>query len=283
VRTRVLELDGAGAQLLLLHGYSDCADSWRPLLRALASRGRRALAADLPGFGEADRLAGYADRFAAGPMLPVLDRFTSALVRAAVETSGVRPVIVGNSLGSVAGLRAAQEPELPLAGVVAISPAGLGHQPWVALMEREPVVHRVLTARLPLPGPVIRWAARVAYLRLAVADATRVDRGVAVAYAAQYRHQAHLARVIRDARRLLVELRTAYDLARICHPVELVWGARDLLTPSRGARRVLDAVPDAGLVVLERCGHCAHVEQPERVAEIAVAFADRAAAMEVAA
>jgi pimeloyl-ACP methyl ester carboxylesterase len=243
-------------------------------MRTLAARERRAIAVDLPGFGEADRLAGQGDRFADGPLLPRIDRFVAELVREQPEA----PLIMGNSLGGVAGLRAAQDPELPLAGVVAISPGGLGHQPWVNLFERDPLLHRVVNARVPLPGALIRWTIRTAYPRLAVFDASRADRDLVASYAAQYSSRADVARVIRDARRLLAELGTAYDLSRICRPVQLIWGARDLLTPLKGSRRVLDAVSGAELVVIERCGHCAQVEQPERVADVALRFAARTGA-----
>ena len=55
-RTRALEVAGSGPGIVLLHGWSDSADTWRPLLAQLGSRGRRAIAVDLPGFGEATRL-----------------------------------------------------------------------------------------------------------------------------------------------------------------------------------------------------------------------------------
>lgn len=226
-------------------------------MRTLAARERRALAVDLPGFAD-------------GPLLPRIDRFVAALVR---ESPGT--VIVGNSLGGVAGLRAAQDPDLPLAAVAAISPGGLGHQPWVDLFERDPVLYRVVNARVPLPSALIRWAIRTTYPRFAVFDARRADRELVATYAAQYSSRADVARMVRDARRLLGELRTAFDLSRICRPVQLIWGERDLLTPLKGAQRVLDALTDAELAVIERCGHCAQVEQPERVADLVLRFADR--------
>jgi pimeloyl-ACP methyl ester carboxylesterase len=157
--------------------------------------------------------------------------------------------------------------------VLAISPGGLGHQPWVDLFERDLLLHRLVSA--PLPLPLIHWAIRRVYPRVAVHDASRLDPAVVTAYASSYRSRDDVARVVRDARRVLTELRTAYDLTRVCRPVQLVWGERDLLTPLKGARRLLDAVPGTELVVLEHCGHCAQLEQPERVADLVVRFADR--------
>jgi pimeloyl-ACP methyl ester carboxylesterase len=41
---------------------------------------------------------------------------------------------------------------------------------------------------------------------------------------------------------------------------------------SKGAQRVLDAVPGATLELIERCGHCPQVEYPERFADLIVGF-----------
>ena len=81
--TRVLELEGEGPGLVLLHGWGDSADTWRPLLAELGARDRRAIAVDLPGFGTASPLRD-------GPMLPQLDAFADgarARVGRAARTS----------------------------------------------------------------------------------------------------------------------------------------------------------------------------------------------------
>src|ERR687888_1628979 len=104
-RTRVLELEGRAPGIVLLHGWGDSADTWRPLLAELAVRGRRAIAVDLPGFGRATRLR-------RGAILPQLDDFAGALVQ---EWGAGEPVVVaGNSLGGCVALRLAENPELRL-------------------------------------------------------------------------------------------------------------------------------------------------------------------------
>src|SRR5215217_8058268 len=82
--TRALEVDGDGPGIVLLHGWGDSADTWRPLLAELGTRGRRAIAVDLPGFGEATRLA-------KGALLPQLDAFAAELVQLWADG---RPVVV---------------------------------------------------------------------------------------------------------------------------------------------------------------------------------------------
>ncbi len=55
----------------------------------------------------------------------------------------------------------------------------------------------------------------------------------------------------------------------------LVWGDRDRLVFHRGADRVLAAVPDSRLELIEGVGHCPQVEAPERVTELLLEFSDQ--------
>src|SRR3954466_3550238 len=99
--TRALEVDGGGPGIVLLHGWSDSADTWRPLLAQLAARGRRAIAVDLPGFGEGTRPHD-------GAVLPQLDAFAADLVESWADKEPV--VVAGTSLGGCVALRLAQQP-----------------------------------------------------------------------------------------------------------------------------------------------------------------------------
>src|SRR4051812_37466236 len=99
--TRALEVDGGGPGIVLLHGWSDSADTWRPLLAQLGARGRRAIAVDLPGFGEATRLND-------GAVLPQLDAFAADLVE---SWAGKEPVVVaGTSPRGCVALRLGERP-----------------------------------------------------------------------------------------------------------------------------------------------------------------------------
>jgi pimeloyl-ACP methyl ester carboxylesterase len=263
--TRVLELEGEGPPLLLLHGYADSADTWRVILGRLGRADRRAVAVDLPGFATAARLR-------PGKVLPQLDRFVAAAAGYAAGDSG-RPIVVGNSLGGTLALRAAQHwEELELAGVVPVAPAGFDMAAWFALIERNPILQVLLAVRTPVPEPVVRETVGRVYRLLAFARPAEIERSVVEAFTSHHRDRATVVRYLRTARRLLPELASPYQLELIGCPVLLVWGDRDRLVSPRGADQVAATLPDTRVELLAGCGHCPQVEAADRLAELLLDF-----------
>lgn len=265
--TRVLELEGHGDPVVLFHGWSDSADTWRHVLARLAREERRAIAVDLPGFGTADPLA-------EGPMLPQLDAFgAEALAYALASVRGGRRgsaavVVVGNSLGGCLSLRLAERVPQDVARVVALAPAGLDMARWFALIERDQLLRTLASMPLPLPSTVVRNVVGRAYRALVFANPAAVDPGVVAAFARHHPDRAALAHMLASGRRLIPELRNPFDFTAVACPVVLVWGDRDRLVFHRGAERVLAEVEDSRLELLKGCGHCPQLERPERVVEL---------------
>lgn len=266
--TRVLELEGEGPPLLLLHGYSDSADTWRFTLDALARRDRRAVAVDLPGFATATPLRD-------GPVLPQLDRFCTALVRHFAPRGGA--IVAGNSLGGCMALRLAEQARLRLAGVVPVAPAGLDMARWMTIIEREPLVRALLSTPLPVPRPLLHAIVAQVYRRVAFHRPERIDEWVVRTFCSHFADRATTARFLATGRRLYPELRDPFRLERISCPVLVVWGERDRMVYASGARRVVEAVPCARAEIIEDCGHCPQLEAPDRFAELLLGFAPVAA------
>src|SRR3954453_10225419 len=163
--TRALEVAGEGPGIVLLHGWSNSADTWRPLLEELAHRGRRAITVDLPGFGAASPLQ-------QGSVLPQLDTFAAMLVNEWAEGEPV--VVAGASLGGCLALRLAEHPgELKLAGVVPVAPDGLQLPSWFDPIEEDPLVRRLLAMPVAVPGEMVRKGRRNADRALAFKDSQR--------------------------------------------------------------------------------------------------------------
>ena len=262
--TRVLELEGEGPGLLLLHGWGDSADTWRPLLAELGARDRRAIAVDLPGFGTASPLRD-------GPMLPQFDAFAEALVR---EWSGGEDVVVvGNSLGGVTALRLAARAELPLAGVVPVAPAGLQMPRWFDVIERDPLLRRLLALPLPIAPPVLHAMVGEIYRQLVFARPRAAEAAVVAAFAAHHASRERVAALLASGRLLLPELQTSpFEFERVRCPVLLVWGTRDRMVPHTGARILIEALPDTHVELLDGVGHCPQLEATDRLLELLLPF-----------
>jgi pimeloyl-ACP methyl ester carboxylesterase len=263
--TRALELEGAGPPVVLLHGYADSADTWRLVLDKLARAGRRALAVDLPGFGAADALLPH------GSMLEQLDAFAHAAIEH-VADDGEDVIVAGNSLGGVVALRAAQDDAAPIRAVVPIAPAGLDMPRWFGVIERDPFVRLILSAPLPLPEPLLRAAVGEAYRQLAFARPRDVAREVVRAFTDHQSTKHGVVRMLDNGRRLLPELADPFDLERITCPVLLVWGDRDRMVTHRGAEKIVAALPDTEVELLEGIGHCPQIEASDRIARLLLTF-----------
>jgi pimeloyl-ACP methyl ester carboxylesterase len=264
--TRALELEGDGPPLLFLHGFADSADTWRRTLDRLARRGRRALAVDLPGFGAGGRLERGA------PILPQLDAFAAAMAGRLHEETGEPPVVVGNSLGGCVALRLGERRDIELAGVVPVAPAGFDHPGWFRIIESAPVLRTLLASPLPLPERVVRGAVGVAYRRLAFAAPRRAAPDVVAAFTSHHRDRRAVARYLATGRALLPELVSPFRLEEVRAPVLLVWGENDRMVPSKGARHVIEALPETTYELIPRCGHCPQIEKPDRFVDVLLEF-----------
>ncbi|WP_040598495.1 alpha/beta fold hydrolase [Patulibacter medicamentivorans] len=262
VRTRLLELAGPGLDgppLLLLHGFTDSADTWRPVMLDLAARGQRSVAIDLPGFGQADRL--LPDE----PMLPQYVRLVAGL--SALIGDGEAPVIAGNSMGGATALLAAEGRPSP-AGIIPIDPAGFDHPRWFQLIDQQPLLRFLLSDVNPVPTPLVRMILAQVFRQLAFAHPLRARREVLARFTQHYETRRDVRRILHTGRRLLPELLEPFDHSLIECPVLLIWGDRDRMVSHRGSRHLLAALPSTEYELLADVGHCPQLEVPARVGEL---------------
>ncbi|MCK9248137.1 MAG: alpha/beta hydrolase [Solirubrobacteraceae bacterium] len=268
VRTRQLRVEGAGPPVLLLHGYTDSADTWRPLLRSLHARGRAAIAVDMPGHGHADPPKPTA-------VLPQLRRFATAFAQ---DHPG--SILTGNSLGGLSALLAGEEQGLPVRGLVPIGPAGLGYQPWFFAMRH--LITPALIAGSTLPAATARLA--VSRVFGSIAAQHPIPPEVVRHYASHFRDRKRVRGFMTMVHRLQDEgMPGCLDVARIEAPILILWGRHDWLVPPAGAKLIREVRPDAELEVWEDCGHCPQLEVPDRMADRIGRFVDAVDAAPMAA
>jgi len=249
---------GRGEPVLMLHGLGATKAEFLPIISALAPE-FRAIAVDLPGFGDADKplWAPYTPAFFADFAAHVLDVY--GLERAHV---------LGHSMGGRVALEMGMRHPDRVRSLTLITPslAWRRARPWAPYLRLvrpelgmlqvapraviEPLVRRMI------PGGNERWVAAGIdeFLR------TYLDpRGRAAFYAC-------LRHIYLEA----PEGPTGFwdRLPGIHAPALFVWGKRDRLVPLAFARHVERAIPSASHVELD----CAHVPQFERPAQLHAAL-----------
>ena len=259
IETRAVSAPGEGVPAVLLHGWLDNADTWLAVLDRLAVAGRPATAYDLPGFGTAPSLGSE-------PVLDQLVGFAAAAVEAAAEASGTEVVVAGNSLGGWVALRLAEDPDLPLAGIVAIAPAGIRMAPAFFTLDRVPAVTRIIGMPSAVPPAVVRSVAGRLYRNLAFADPGGVEPAVVDRFTRFHVDRSVIRARLEYAKRLRSELERPFDAAAIEVPVSVIWGEADRLCLPAGAAELGEALPDARIAMLAGVGHTPQVEAPDVVA-----------------
>ncbi len=266
--TRELVVTGRGPTVLLLHGFGDSADTWRPVLTLLGEAGQAAVAVDLPGFGRADPLAD-------GDLVPQLDAFVAATIQASADTTGV--VVVGNSLGAAAAARAARNKDLPVAAVMTLGVAGIAWKGPTAAIGLLAAVLRIVSA-IPVPGPVHRRLLRWSLARLLYGDRSAIDPEVVARFANDYTNVASTHRLVRLGVTFKAELDRMREHGGVGHPMTVLHGARDLLVPVSASRILHEANPGSRLIVLRSAGHCPQLDAATVVAQHAHQLAVTASA-----
>ncbi|RBM15934.1 alpha/beta hydrolase [Prauserella sp. PE36] len=252
-------------RIVLLHGYCDSADTWRPVLEQLADAGIAVLAVDLPGFGEAAPLR-------PGAMLPQLDAFTAAVIREQAALGSV--VLVGNSLGGTMSLRAAQNPKLPIAGIVSIAAPGFVDSWLIRTVAKYPLALRLCASLpLPVPGFVVRSIAQQVVPRLLYADIKMADAVHVRRFLDLFPDYSTTTSRLAEARQLVAELESAYQLDRITAPLLIIVCGKDRLVSAASGRQLHALVPHSRLLEREDWGHCPQLDDPQAIAEVLTYFA----------
>jgi pimeloyl-ACP methyl ester carboxylesterase len=263
--------------IVLVHGLGGSHLNWVRVAAALAERGR-VLALDLPGFGltTAGRRSASVQANAA-----LLNRFIR-------EIAGAPAVLVGNSMGGMVSLLAADAQPESVAGLVLIDPSlpVPRHKPDMQ------VAGQFLLYAVPYFGEryMIHTRNKLSdrqlvqrVIDLCFADPSRASADLLDAATALVRHRrtmpAQDAAFLQAARSLMGVLahprRYQALLARVECPVLLVHGDRDRLVPVVAARGALAANPRWESAILPGVGHTPQLETPDAVIEHVTSWLDR--------
>lgn len=237
---------GIGDPIVLLHGFTQTARSWRPIAERLDTE-RPVVAVDAPGHGRS-----------ADVVLGLLD------TARAVADIAPRSTLVGYSMGGRVALHLAIHQPAAVERLVLIG-ATPGIEDPTERAERRAADERLAT-RLELIGVdafLDEWLAQPLFADLAPSRRDLDDR--------RRNTVAGLAASLRNSGTGTQESLWA-RLSEIHVPTLVITGGRDDKFTEIG-RRMVDAIGrEAHLVTIPDRGHAVHLEDPDRVAEVVGRF-----------
>jgi pimeloyl-ACP methyl ester carboxylesterase len=254
---------GEGPPIVFVHGLGGCWQNWLENMPAMASRGHRAIALDLPGFGASPM-----------PSWPISIPGYGRLLGEFRDVLGLGAcTLVGNSMGGfIAAEVAVGEPEW-VDRLVLVSSAGISH----ATMRRGPVIAgaRMSVAANPFLRRVDLTSMKRPGLRdLAFGKVMRHPEQVPRELLVEFMTPALGAPGFVAAAAALTGLDLLDRLGRIRVPTLVVWGRDDLVVPATDAAGFLERIPGAELVVFDDCGHVPMAERPTRFNRLLTRFCE---------
>ncbi|HTY96610.1 MAG TPA: alpha/beta fold hydrolase [Solirubrobacteraceae bacterium] len=243
---------------LLVHGYPESSYMWRTALEALAAGGRRAIAPDLPGFGdsEPDPPGSWEHHMEA------LERF--------VEEARLAPVdLVTHDWGVLVGLRWACDHPRSVRTLTISDGGFFADRRWHDLAN----VMRTPGEGEKLVDAYTREAFDVALRQLCTGVDDEALGEYWKAFADDTRRRGHLE-LYRSGD---FEKLAPYEgrLAEMGLPTLIVWGAEDPFAGVQMAERFHREIPGSELHVVDGAGHFVWEDAPERTASVLVEFLHR--------
>ena len=237
--------------MLFVHGFPHHRKLWAPQLRALAGHSR-AIAVDLPGFGESD----MPERFSMDVWADTLARFLDAL-------SIDRAVIAGLSMGgyiTFAFWRLHRDRVLAL--VLADTRAGADTDEGKA-KRRETIE----LARRDGPTAVAR-----AMLPGMVGKSTREREPSVVATMRSMLESASVDSIVGASEAMIARADSTPLLPTIDVPTLIICGEEDVLTPPKESRAMHAAISGSRLEIIPGAGHVSNIERPAAFNQVLAEF-----------
>jgi pimeloyl-ACP methyl ester carboxylesterase len=244
---------GEGDPILFVHGLAGC---WRNWLENLPWFGReyRAIALDLPGFGDSPK-----------PSWDISMANYGRLVHDFCERLGIDRVaaLVGNSMGGFVSTEAViQRPER-FDRLVLVSAAGVSFAE--ARDRRTQALARAIEAAAPfLTGDREFFLKRPWGRQFAFGRVFRNPRKLRPELLLEQTRPGLSAPGFADAMTAIVGYDTRERLTEIEIPTLVVWGLNDHIVPVEAALGYHRLIPRSRLEIFERTGHLPQLERPSR-------------------
>ena len=235
---------GSGTPVLLLHGWGSSYDVYNGIISTLENR-CRLVAVNFPGCKNSDTMK--------NPW--TLEDYCNFVLKFMKAVNLKNPIMIGHSHGGRVILKMAAD--------------GMVNPPKIVLLDSAGLIPKK-TAKQKFRAKSFKTIKKVLTLPLI----KNYSQGL-LEKARKHYGSADYNAAPEVLRKTLVSLVNT-DLRDIIHnikcPTLLIWGDKDTATPISDAKIIESLIPDAGLCVLEGCGHYSFCEKPYQAHAILNSF-----------
>lgn len=243
---------GAGAPLVLLHGYTALTFAWKDVFDPLSQQ-FRVIAVDMKGFGFSGKPDGDYTRRAQGDLV----------VRLLDHLKIDRAILCGNSMGGEVSMNAAVRHPERVSALILVDSSGVtvsgggSVSPGVAYW---PVIGPAVAALALTSDSLVRNGLRQCFYDKSIVT----DEQVAAYYRPLKTRGGQNAAYLARKQAAIDPIEP--EIGKIRQPTLIIWGAEDELIPLEAGRRLNSLIDGSRLVVFDKCGHVPQAEMPERFA-----------------
>jgi haloalkane dehalogenase len=246
--------------VLLIHGFPQSSYMWEPVARAAADAGRRAVAPDLPGYGDSPPdPPGTWERH-----VDAIERFRRAL--------GLERVALGlHDWGGLIGLRWAFDHGTPVSALILSNTGFFSDSQWN-------LNQLALTLRTPGQGEqLMDNLSKHAFAAMIRDVGGRLSDEAIDEYWKAFETPEGRLGILELYRSGDFEKLQPYDgqLAAMEAPALILWGENDPFVPVAVAQRFEHEIPETDVVILGEASHFLYDDEPERCADEVAAFLSR--------
>jgi len=252
---------GEGEPIVFVHGLGGC---WRNWLENLTHFGRthRAIALDLPGFGDSPM-----------PSWPIEMPAYGRLLHDFCEKLGIDRVaaLVGNSMGGFVSTEATIEQPERFEKMVLVSAAGISFAEAEG-RRLEAGISLFEAAMAFMAGPRRVWLNRPKGRHFAFGRIFHNPNRIRPELLAEQMEPGIRAPGFGDAIRAIGGYDTRHRLPEIEIPTLVVWGLNDHVVPVEAAIGYHRLIPESRIELFERTGHVPQMERPHRFNQLLDSF-----------
>jgi 4,5:9,10-diseco-3-hydroxy-5,9,17-trioxoandrosta-1(10),2-diene-4-oate hydrolase len=251
---------GDGPPLIFVHGGgpgSSGLNTFSRNMAALADR-HRAIALDLPGYGESTKLK----------IAEPLFGYYAKIIASFIDALGLEKAhLAGSSLGGAVSLKTALDFPRKVDRLVLISPVG-GYSPFQT-PPTEGV--RLMVTFYLRPGPSLERMRQFLYY-LVYDSASVPDEIIEERLARATDADAAEFMPLRLGNMAPIEELWRERLDRVQHETLIIWGREDRMNPIDQGMILVRQIPKARLLVMPQCGHWPQWEKAEEINRAMAAF-----------